>query len=634
MPKSQNKTPSCLHDPAVRDGTLNENRFSREIDAEFVSRWCPDKSQAARYRFLPLGIREPGDEGNYTGEAEVEVAMVSPENLPHVDFVKRILAEPRRNRRLAIRKVPEKALLLAIDSTYRQLTFSSPALGIETADEEDSSVQHTREDETSILTEKPGEPHALSLIRGWLRDCINSLASDLHLEPELERCRARQRKDGVLARKDREISHAMFGQIVQWLKIQARMKPEEKRLPQDGSFYVTAESGRIDVRCSTLPTVYGEKFVMRFLDLDAAKKSLDTIIYAPDLRAAFRKAIRSPNGLILVTGPTGCGKTTTLQGALRELQAEHKDKKNIVTVEDPVEYRISGVNQVNVRSEIGLTFASTLSSIVRQDPDIIMIGEIRDEETAAIALQAALTGHLVLSTVHTNGALGAIARLRDFGMKEYLIGTTVRLLQAQRLVRLLCPECGTTNALSEDNVRERLAHTDLSPAGQSRWMDVLKDRPVYDARPGGCDACANTGFQGREALMEMVVVTAELRSLIENANTPVRRLWEQAAKDGFRPMVDYGPEVIAAGRTTLDEVLPLLAESDSAAMEGSETGPAAPLEQPVPSSGSNARADRERSSGVRITDTPPAAPRATPAAAEPPLRSGPNPGPRRRIIVD
>ena len=320
----------------------------------------------------------------------------------------------------------------------------------------------------------------------------------------------------------------------------AKLNIAERRLPQDGRIKLRIMGKEIDLRVSTLPTLYGESVVMRILDRSGIVLDLEQLGFETDILATFNQLIARPYGMILVTGPTGSGKTTTLYGALEKINSP---EKKIITIEDPVEYQVSGVNQIHVRSQIGLTFATGLRSIVRQDPDIIMVGEIRDAETAEIAIQAALTGHLVFSTLHTNDAAGAVARLLEMGAEDYLLASSLLGVLAQRLVRVVCPKCRVP--ADADAVEPMPAVVGAATNGQAP--------PVYEAR--GCEECSGTGYRGRCGIYELLVITDEVRELILK-RAPADAIKQEAVRSGMRTLREDGwLKVRHEGVTTVAELL-------------------------------------------------------------------------------
>jgi len=366
-----------------------------------------------------------------------------------------------------------------------------------------------------------------------LREAVRMRASDIHIQPSRERLRVRYRIDGVL----RDVTSpppALLGPLVSRIKIMASLNIAEKRLPQDGRMQLEVDRRALDLRVSTLPALHGESIVMRLLDRSQPVRGLKELGLSSDVQATWEALVRRPHGMVLVTGPTGSGKTTTLYGALAMLnQAERK----LITVEDPVEYQLAGVNQVAAKPMIGLTFAAALRSMLRQAPDVIMVGEIRDHETAQMAVQAALTGHLVLSTLHTNDAPSAVTRLIDMGIAPFLVASTLQGVLAQRLVRRICDACRLTDhATAEERA-------------------FLGEPPVAQViRGNGCDRCHDTGFQGRVGLFELLEVSDSLRELVV-ARANLTTIRERAMQEGMRGLRDDGCAKVREGLTTITEVL-------------------------------------------------------------------------------
>ena len=377
------------------------------------------------------------------------------------------------------------------------------------------------------------------LVQQLLEQAVAQGASDLHFEPYEDNYRVRMRVDGVL----RDLASpplAFRERLAARIKVMARLDVAEKRLPQDGRIKLQLQQGReLDLRVSTLPTLFGEKVVVRVLDAAPAQLDLAALGYeAPEL-ALLEQAIHRPHGMVLVTGPTGSGKTQSLYACLQRLNTT---EVNIATVEDPCEIQIQGINQVNVQDKPGLGFAVALRAFLRQDPDVLMVGEIRDLETASIAIQAAQTGHLVLSTLHTNDAPATLVRLRNMGVASYNVAASVSLITAQRLVRRLCRHCRAPQVLPAET---------LLRAGMPRHALTQDSYPVY--APRGCPAC-HKGFKGRTGIFQVMPVSARLQSLIlQEAGTP--ELAQQAAREGVRSLREAGLRKVMAGDTSLDEVL-------------------------------------------------------------------------------
>lgn len=373
------------------------------------------------------------------------------------------------------------------------------------------------------------------LIEVILRQSIRSRGSDIHIEPTEKNCVVRARIDGHLNEIfifDKDI----YPPLVSRVKLLSNLDIAEKRKPQDGRFSANVGGKEFDFRISTLPILTGESIVMRVLDKSKVMIKLEESGMSSFNYHRLVKALHSPFGIVLVTGPTGSGKTTTLYGALNELR---NPEEKIITVEDPVEYRMNMVQQVQVSDKAGLTFAAALRSILRQDPDKIMIGEIRDQETLRIAIQAALTGHLVISTLHTNDAVSAISRMSDMGIESYLISGAVVAIQAQRLVRKICPSCKEKYDPTQ-SVLEEIA-------------DILPDHPSF-YRGKGCRDCSFSGYMGREMLSEVLTISEEISTMIANS-VPKDEILKQAIKEGFQGMIINGIEKVMDGRTTIDEVL-------------------------------------------------------------------------------
>ncbi|GIW92301.1 MAG: general secretion pathway protein GspE [Pirellulaceae bacterium] len=387
------------------------------------------------------------------------------------------------------------------------------------------------------LTDQAQEASVIKLVNEILMEAIQSRASDVHIEPQADGLTVRYRIDGVLQIQPMPPEISRFqAAIISRLKIMSRLNIAEKRLPQDGRMKLKIQGREIDVRVSVIPMVHGEGVCLRILDKGSMKFDLKTLGMEEDTYQTFRELIELPHGIILVTGPTGSGKTTTLYSALLEI---NKPDIKIITTEDPVEYQLPGINQIQVHSKIGLTFAHSLRSILRHDPDVILIGEIRDLETAENAIQASLTGHLVFSTLHTNDAAGAYTRLIDMGVEPFLVASTVEAVMAQRLVRRLCLDCRQAFEPHRDDLPPDFPHEKLSG-------------PLF--RAVGCRKCRNTGFSGRMGIYELLVTDERIRQLAHDSAST----WElkQAAVDaGMRTLRDDGWIKVLRGDTALEEVL-------------------------------------------------------------------------------
>ena len=412
---------------------------------------------------------------------------------------------------------------------------------IENIADPDFEYVSEEEEDAERLKDIASEAPIVRLVNLFITRAVEGRASDIHVEPYEGELKIRYRIDGILY--DIETApKRLQAAIISRIKIMAKMNIAERRLPQDGRIRLRVGEREIDLRVSTIPVVHGESVVMRILDKGSVVIDLDRLGFSPDNIASFNRLITRPHGIILVTGPTGSGKTTTLYGALDKINSP--DKK-IITVEDPVEYQIRGINQIQVKPQIGLHFNNTLRHIVRQDPDIIMIGEIRDLEAADIAIQAALTGHLVFSTLHTNDAPSAITRLLDLGVENFLLSSTIRGILAQRLVRVLCPDCREPDP-------EAMNREEIEALGIDRRAVLYRSR--------GCEKCSQTGFFGRTGIFELLLVTDEVRKAIirrEDANQ-IRCV---AREQGMRTLLEDGVRKVAEGKTTLGEVLRVTQET-------------------------------------------------------------------------
>jgi type IV pilus assembly protein PilB len=384
----------------------------------------------------------------------------------------------------------------------------------------------------------PTQAPIIKLVQAMIGEAVRNRASDIHIEPMKDRVRVRYRIDGECVDRDR-IPLRMKNPLISRLKIMAGIDIAEKRLPQDGRIKLNIDKTNVDFRVSTLPAYHGESVVLRILRPDSVRIGIQSLGFEEEDYKVFQKLIKRPNGIFLVTGPTGSGKTTTLYAALNEL---NRPDRKIITAEDPVEYNFVGINQCQVRENIGLSFSKILRSMLRQAPNIILVGEIRDKEVAEVAIQAALTGHLVFSTLHTNDAPGAITRLIDMGVKPFLVASSVQAMLAQRLIRALCPKC---------------KQADKEP--DLMWLklcgikaDDLKDKIIY--KPRGCDYCSGTGFRGRIGIFEMMVMNNELRTLaFERA--PTNKIRKAALAGGMKSLLADGRIKVLAGITTAEEIV-------------------------------------------------------------------------------
>ncbi len=451
------------------------------------------------------------------------------------------LIEARRvlGRPIEIEELSEREFDRVLSELYAVDGFGAEGLGEDMEGGDDLSSLIEEMPKTADLLDTDDDAPIIRLINGMIAQAAKYRASDIHVEPFETRLSVRLRIDGVL-QEVLSLSSRVTPSLVSRIKVMARLDIAEKRVPQDGRVSLALGGKSLDIRVSTLPARHGERVVMRLLDKDQAHFDLNALGMGATTLNRFRKALSEPNGIILVTGPTGSGKTTTLYAGLGVLNDQ---TRNILTVEDPVEYALEGVGQTQVNAKVGMTFAAGLRAILRQDPDVVMVGEIRDVETAQIAVQASLTGHLVLSTIHTNDAVSAITRLRDMGVEAFLLASTVKAILAQRLVRRLCPECRVPHEPSAGE-RDLLRQVGLEAEG---------DMPETLYGPGGCEACKNTGYKGRLGLYELVVVDEALRRLIHDDGREA-----DMASVAFREadtLLQAGLRHVRAGTTSLTEVL-------------------------------------------------------------------------------
>ncbi|HYA87447.1 MAG TPA: type II secretion system ATPase GspE, partial [Nitrospirota bacterium] len=407
---------------------------------------------------------------------------------------------------------------------------------VQEMEEEDLSFLAAELDEPTDLLEVTDDAPIIRLVNSLLSQAIRERASDIHIEPFEKEMIARFRIDGILY-NILTIQKRFQASIASRVKIMAGLNIAEKRLPQDGGMRIKIGGRDVDIRVSIVPTAFGERIVLRLLYRESALLPLDQIGFSGDTLTRFNAMIERPHGIILVTGPTGSGKTTTLYASLSKINSPDK---NIITIEDPIEYQLKGIGQIQVNAKIQLTFAAGLRSVLRQDPDVILVGEIRDSETAEIAIQAALTGHLVFSTLHTNDAAGAVSRLLDMKIEPFLISSSVIAILAQRLVRVLCKECREPYPITPAEVAE--LEFDSSAEGAT----------VYRAK--GCDACFHTGYLGRSAIYELLTVDDDVRQLIMK-NTDATTIKALAMEKGMRTLRQDGAARVLDGLTSIDEVV-------------------------------------------------------------------------------
>ena len=429
---------------------------------------------------------------------------------------------------------PKAEILKAIERCYYRKTDSAKDLIRDMADGEAPRPEPVSR--TDDLLQVADQAPVTQLINLILLEALKMKASDVHLEPFERQLRIRYRVDGLLYDQSSPPKH-LESALVSRLKVMARLDIAEKRLPQDGAARVRVGEQEIDIRVSTIPVAEGERVVLRLLSRESTLLPLAKLGMSEHVLSRFRSVLKEPNGVVLVTGPTGSGKTTTLYAALQEIDTRHL---NVLTIEDPIEYQLPHIGQMQVKPKIGLTFAQGLRHILRQDPDVILVGETRDLETAEILVRASLTGHLVFSTLHTNDAPGAVVRLVDMGIPSYLLGSALKAVMAQRLIRRLCPQC-----------REQSKPAPETTEALKKWGCDLADRPVWNAK--GCPACLG-GYRGRTGIYELMQVDAETQEFIREG-AGIQPLRESAHRRGMRTLFEDGLEKAQTGETSISEVL-------------------------------------------------------------------------------
>ncbi|MDH4318125.1 MAG: type II secretion system ATPase GspE [Desulfobulbaceae bacterium] len=507
-------------------GILNGLAVIRELPVEldpfFTDR--VDIHFLKKFKMVPIATRE-----------DCFVAIADPYNFQQLDDLLNLL----NWQGIKVVLSPQEEIFTAINTSY-ELGRRSADQVMQDIDETDPESLLSEIEETSDLLDDTSDAPVIKLVNLMLSNAVREGVSDIHIEPYKDRVKIRKRVDGILYDMYAPPKHVQ-AKLISRIKIMAKLNIAEKRLPQDGRIEIRLAEKNVDIRVSTLPTAFGERVVLRLLDKSNVLLSLTDLGMASKDLETFHRLIKAPHGIVLVTGPTGSGKTTTLYSALSILNSPDI---NIITVEDPIEYQINGISQVQVNPKIDLTFANGLRTIVRQDPDVILVGEIRDMETAEIAIQAALTGHLVFSTLHTNDAASAVTRIIDMGVEPFLVSSAVNAILAQRLVRKICPEC--KEAYTPD--AQLLIRAGASPA-------KFSGRQLY--RGTGCPSCLNTGYQGRIGIYELMVLTDQLKHLIlttsdsnqinKEARTSPTHPMQTLRQDGLRKVFN--------GLTTLEEVV-------------------------------------------------------------------------------
>ena len=479
------------------------------IDAELV-KFIPE-NVAKKFKVVPL----------FKIANTLTVAMVDPQDIEALDQVRKTSKIDDVEAVLAT----ERSIIKILDSYYG-------AIG--SIEEIVSVIEKGRFAKLNeSLAEVAEEPPVIKLVNLLIMEAVKGKVSDIHVEPEQDMVRVRYRIDGVL-HEAHTLPHKLQNAVISRIKILSEMDIAESRRPQDGKIHLKLENKELDIRVSTFPTVHGENVVMRLLDKSSVMLGVHDLGLSADNLGRFEKLIHNPHGIILVTGPTGSGKTTTLYAALTSISSS---EKNIITIEDPVEYQLPLIRQTQVNTKADITFANGLRSILRQDPDVIMVGEIRDKETAEVAIQASLTGHLVFSTLHTNDAPSALTRLIDMGIEPFLISSSVIGILAQRLVRTLCDKCKEPLTASGASLKE---------FGVEGKVDLFAAK--------GCPHCKNTGFKGRASISELLVITEDIRKMVSE-KISADQIRKKAVGSGMKTLREDGFEKAKTGITTLDEVL-------------------------------------------------------------------------------
>lgn len=530
----------------IENGAVDERQFSRHLAEQLRWQWLeapqPEPDDAAELkRLIParFAIRHQVFPVGFSGDAEQNqrkllLACHDPFDLMTKQAVARITLMP-----VKWCLTPRSELLNSVQQLY--------GVGAETFDAliaaggGGTEDQHLR-DEANVIDDEDEDASVVKFVNQIIREALAQKATDIHVEPQPDSLRIRYRIDGFLHEIPvPENIKSLQASVIARIKVMSKLDIAEKRLPQDGRINLKAEGQSIDVRVACIPSVEGESISLRLLGQE--RFTLDRLGLSEEHRERIELLLAKPNGIVLVTGPTGSGKSTTLYTFLSQLNSVHR---RIVTIEDPVENKLPGIVQIPVKNEIGLTFASGLRSILRGDPNVVMVGEIRDLETAEIAVRASLTGHLVFSTLHTNDAVAGITRLIEMGVKPFLVSSAVRAFIAQRLVRCLCSACKEPANYKRDQFLKL-------------GFPEAKNLKLFRAARGGCQQCRNTGYSGRVALYEIALMTPTMQALVSERASE-SDLQAQARKDGFIPMREYGLQKAIAGVTTLEEIARVTSE--------------------------------------------------------------------------
>ncbi len=517
--KAENET---TLDVLVSGGTIGEDEVLGTVADQFGLKYCHVNADAINpevVKKIPADIaKKYGVVPVVADDDSITVALSDPMGYDAIDSLRYVLHGQDVQAVIA----PRAEVRAAMAKIY--------------ADDENADVQTRGEDDGSAVDEAGDDSAVIKLANLIITTAIKMKASDIHIEPMEKEFRVRYRIDGALRKMDSPPKR-LQGAIISRIKIMSKMKISEKRIPQDGRIQITVGGKDLDLRVSSVPTNHGESIVMRILDKSNLSLGLPQLGFLTDDQSTFERLIKLPDGVVLVTGPTGSGKTTTLYACLGQINTP--DKK-LITVEDPVEYQMSGINQVQVNKDVGLDFSAALRSILRQAPNIVMIGEIRDAETADIAMEAALTGHLVFSTLHTNDAPSAVTRLLDIGVKPFLVASALRAAMAQRLVRAICEKC-----------KEAYTPTEREMKMLGSMSKTVPERMYHGV---GCDKCGRSGYKGRKGIFEIFKVDDTIQRLIFD-HAPATLLRQRAREMGMRTLREDGMLKVASGMTSLQEVL-------------------------------------------------------------------------------
>ncbi len=534
---AQNTSKMKLGDILVAKGVLSaidiQEAVSRQFGYEFRSH-LDFSDETGIFRTLPVSFLKSNRIAPFKAtEKTVEIAVSDILNVQPIDDLKRIYSD----RIVKIYLSTEIEIIRIISNHYENIDPETTDDIIEDLEESDFEILSETAMETKDILDMANEAPIIRLVNTIIRQAVNERASDIHFEIYEKELVVRFRVDGILYRMFNPPKKYQDA-VISRLKIMANLNIAENRLPQDGRIEIKVGGKEIDIRVSVFPTYYGERIVLRLLDKSSANLDLTSLGFTEKTFMKYNDLINLTHGIILVTGPTGSGKSTTLYSVLTTLNTEGV---NILTVEDPIEYQIAGIGQMQTKPNIGLTFAAGLKSILRQDPDIIMIGEIRDFETAEIAIQSALTGHRVFSTLHTNDAASGVTRLIDMGVEPFLITSSVNAFLAQRLVRKICPKCKTSYKPSPSELKNlKLSKSEMAK--------------IKFYRGKGCDACLNTGYSGRIGIFELLTISDSIRELIMTG-TDSKTIKETAIKEGMVTLFEDGFQKVKEGLTTIDEVL-------------------------------------------------------------------------------